>query len=231
MSIIYTSHINPSLLFHPLIRMGFKLKIHTNWNPTSNSTDSLIWSNTSNYSLISPVDKHIIYTFNTNYYTRTHMTNFPILTPSHNMIYFHSSRNQLSPIWFNRRRIRTRIWLQCKTCSTPFTRLFLAEYANIIIINIFITILFPGAFHNPYLPYQYTADFIIKTLLLTIAFLWIQASYPWFWYDQLIHLMKNFSTTNTSPMYTTCFTTYHHIKHPTTNIRNLSVGLPWRSSG
>src|SRR3712207_8689622 len=34
----------------------------------------------------------------------------------------------------------------------PFALFFLAEYANIIIINIFTTTLFLGAFHNPYLP-------------------------------------------------------------------------------
>lgn len=71
----------------------------------------------------------------------------------------------------------------------PFALFFMAEYANIIIMNIFTTILFLGAFHNPILPELYTINFIIKSLLLTISFLWIRASYPRFRYDQLIHLL------------------------------------------
>nr|WEW73391.1 NADH dehydrogenase subunit 1 [Ovis vignei punjabiensis] len=75
----------------------------------------------------------------------------------------------------------------------PFALFFMAEYANIIMMNIFTTTLFLGAFHNPYMPELYTINFIIKSLLLTITFLWIRASYPRFRYDQLMHLLwKNF---------------------------------------
>nr|YP_010037248.1 NADH dehydrogenase subunit 1 [Ictonyx striatus]QQW47998.1 NADH dehydrogenase subunit 1 [Ictonyx striatus] len=75
----------------------------------------------------------------------------------------------------------------------PFALFFLAEYANIIMMNILTTILFFGAFHTPYLPELYSANFTIKTLLLTTSFLWIRASYPRFRYDQLMHLLwKNF---------------------------------------
>nr|ADI57658.1 NADH dehydrogenase subunit 1 [Ovis aries] len=75
----------------------------------------------------------------------------------------------------------------------PFALFFMAEYANIIMMNIFTTTLFLGAFHNPYMPELYTINFTIKSLLLTITFLWIRASYPRFRYDQLMHLLwKNF---------------------------------------
>nr|QGW13058.1 NADH dehydrogenase subunit 1 [Equus caballus] len=75
----------------------------------------------------------------------------------------------------------------------PFALFFLAEYANIIMMNIFTTTLFLGAFHNPYLPELYSINFTMKTLLLTCSFLWIRASYPRFRYDQLMHLLwKNF---------------------------------------
>ncbi|TKC46457.1 hypothetical protein EI555_011683 [Monodon monoceros] len=47
----------------------------------------------------------------------------------------------------------------------PFIIFFL-EYA--IIMNIFTTILFLGAFHNPRILELYTTNFIIKTLLLTV---------------------------------------------------------------
>nr|UNH90625.1 NADH dehydrogenase subunit 1 [Hippotragus niger]UNH90638.1 NADH dehydrogenase subunit 1 [Hippotragus niger] len=75
----------------------------------------------------------------------------------------------------------------------PFALFFMAEYANIIMMNVFTTTLFLGAFHSPYMPELYTINFTIKSLLLTITFLWIRASYPRFRYDQLMHLLwKNF---------------------------------------
>nr|YP_010695078.1 NADH dehydrogenase subunit 1 [Lontra canadensis]AAU00502.1 NADH dehydrogenase subunit 1 [Lontra canadensis]WCF67004.1 NADH dehydrogenase subunit 1 [Lontra canadensis] len=75
----------------------------------------------------------------------------------------------------------------------PFALFFLAEYANIIMMNALTTILFFGAFHTPYLPELYSVNFTMKTLLLTASFLWIRASYPRFRYDQLMHLLwKNF---------------------------------------
>lgn len=75
----------------------------------------------------------------------------------------------------------------------PFALFFLAEYANIIIINSLSTIIFLGATHNPYSPNLYTANLVTKVLILTMTFLWIRASYPRFRYDQLMHLLwKNF---------------------------------------
>lgn len=75
----------------------------------------------------------------------------------------------------------------------PFAIFFLAEYANIIIINIFTTTLFLGAYHNPIIPELYSVNFTLKAAALTIMFLWVRASYPRFRYDQLIHLLwKNY---------------------------------------
>nr|ACI15630.1 NADH dehydrogenase subunit 1 [Odobenus rosmarus divergens]ACI15631.1 NADH dehydrogenase subunit 1 [Odobenus rosmarus divergens]ACI15633.1 NADH dehydrogenase subunit 1 [Odobenus rosmarus divergens]ACI15635.1 NADH dehydrogenase subunit 1 [Odobenus rosmarus divergens]ACI15636.1 NADH dehydrogenase subunit 1 [Odobenus rosmarus divergens] len=75
----------------------------------------------------------------------------------------------------------------------PFALFFLAEYANIIMMNMFTTTLFLGAYHNPCMPELYTINFTLKTLALTTLFLWIRASYPRFRYDQLMHLLwKNF---------------------------------------
>ncbi|YP_009476252.1 NADH dehydrogenase subunit 1 (mitochondrion) [Eubalaena glacialis] len=71
----------------------------------------------------------------------------------------------------------------------PFALFFLAEYANIIMMNMFTAILFLGTFHDPHTPELYTTNLIIKTLLLTMSFLWIRASYPRFRYDQLMHLL------------------------------------------
>nr|YP_010455439.1 NADH dehydrogenase subunit 1 [Anoura geoffroyi]UUA63070.1 NADH dehydrogenase subunit 1 [Anoura geoffroyi] len=75
----------------------------------------------------------------------------------------------------------------------PFALFFLAEYANIIMMNALTTILFLGAYNNPTTPELYTINFTAKALLLTMSFLWIRASYPRFRYDQLMHLLwKNF---------------------------------------
>nr|YP_008578375.1 NADH dehydrogenase subunit 1 [Anoura caudifer]CDF65991.1 ND1 [Anoura caudifer] len=75
----------------------------------------------------------------------------------------------------------------------PFALFFLAEYANIIMMNALTTILFLGTYNNPAIPELYTINFAAKTLLLTMMFLWIRASYPRFRYDQLMHLLwKNF---------------------------------------
>nr|ALD15986.1 NADH dehydrogenase subunit 1 [Myotis petax] len=75
----------------------------------------------------------------------------------------------------------------------PFALFFLAEYANIIMMNALTIILFLGAYNNPMFPELYTTNFTTKTLLFTMMFLWIRASYPRFRYDQLMHLLwKNF---------------------------------------
>nr|YP_009542275.1 NADH dehydrogenase subunit 1 [Ochotona koslowi]AYU56848.1 NADH dehydrogenase subunit 1 [Ochotona koslowi] len=75
----------------------------------------------------------------------------------------------------------------------PFALFFLAEYTNIIMMNALTVTLFLGAFHDALNPQLFTVNFAIKTLLLTMMFLWIRASYPRFRYDQLMHLLwKNF---------------------------------------
>nr|YP_009338570.1 NADH dehydrogenase subunit 1 [Vespertilio murinus]ANN44697.1 NADH dehydrogenase subunit 1 [Vespertilio murinus]QEI26122.1 NADH dehydrogenase subunit 1 [Vespertilio murinus]BAF80123.1 NADH dehydrogenase subunit 1 [Vespertilio murinus]BAF80124.1 NADH dehydrogenase subunit 1 [Vespertilio murinus]BAR88502.1 NADH dehydrogenase subunit 1 [Vespertilio murinus] len=75
----------------------------------------------------------------------------------------------------------------------PFALFFLAEYANIIMMNALTIVLFLGAYNNPLFPSTYAINFTIKILLFTTFFLWIRASYPRFRYDQLMHLLwKNF---------------------------------------
>nr|YP_009414953.1 NADH dehydrogenase subunit 1 [Allocebus trichotus]AIW64350.1 NADH dehydrogenase subunit 1 [Allocebus trichotus]AIW64363.1 NADH dehydrogenase subunit 1 [Allocebus trichotus] len=75
----------------------------------------------------------------------------------------------------------------------PFALFFMAEYTNIIMMNALTTIIFLGALYNPHMPEIHTTSFTIKTLLLTMLFLWVRASYPRFRYDQLMHLLwKNF---------------------------------------
>nr|YP_009111894.1 NADH dehydrogenase subunit 1 [Ardea intermedia]AHN95738.1 NADH dehydrogenase subunit 1 [Ardea intermedia] len=75
----------------------------------------------------------------------------------------------------------------------PFALFFLAEYANIMLMNTLTTILFlnPSLFNLP--PELFPIALATKVLLLSSGFLWIRAPYPRFRYDQLMHLLwKNF---------------------------------------
>nr|YP_008854966.1 NADH dehydrogenase subunit 1 [Henicorhynchus lineatus]BAO08936.1 NADH dehydrogenase subunit 1 [Henicorhynchus lineatus] len=75
----------------------------------------------------------------------------------------------------------------------PFALFFLAEYANILLMNTLSAVLFLGASHIPSVPELTTINLMTKAALLSILFLWVRASYPRFRYDQLMHLVwKNF---------------------------------------
>nr|QWV62149.1 NADH dehydrogenase subunit 1 [Neochanna cleaveri] len=75
----------------------------------------------------------------------------------------------------------------------PFALFFLAEYANILLMNTLSAILFLGASHFPLFPELTALNLMTKASLLSIVFLWVRASYPRFRYDQLMHLVwKNF---------------------------------------
>nr|QHR80293.1 NADH dehydrogenase 1 [Cycloramphus bolitoglossus]QHR80294.1 NADH dehydrogenase 1 [Cycloramphus bolitoglossus] len=74
----------------------------------------------------------------------------------------------------------------------PFALFFLAEYANILMMNTISVIIFMG---SSSLNFQNSLTILImtKATLLSMVFLWIRASYPRFRYDQLMHLIwKNF---------------------------------------
>nr|AIT96043.1 NADH dehydrogenase subunit 1 [Falco novaeseelandiae] len=75
----------------------------------------------------------------------------------------------------------------------PFALFFLAEYANIMLMNTLTAILFinPSSLGLP--TELFPMILATKTLLLSFGFLWVRASYPRFRYDQLMHLLwKNF---------------------------------------
>nr|AAL16540.1 NADH dehydrogenase subunit 1 [Giuris margaritaceus]AAX54647.1 NADH dehydrogenase subunit 1 [Giuris margaritaceus] len=75
----------------------------------------------------------------------------------------------------------------------PFALFFLAEYANILLMNTLSATLFLGASHLPHMPEITTMNLMFKAALLSVLFLWVRASYPRFRYDQLMHLIwKNF---------------------------------------
>nr|AID52344.1 NADH dehydrogenase subunit 1 [Branta bernicla]BCD55648.1 NADH dehydrogenase subunit 1 [Branta nigricans orientalis] len=75
----------------------------------------------------------------------------------------------------------------------PFALFFLAEYANIMLMNTLTAIMFlnPSALGTP--TELFPVVLATKVLLLSSGFLWVRASYPRFRYDQLMHLLwKNF---------------------------------------
>nr|YP_010463357.1 NADH dehydrogenase subunit 1 [Cephalopholis leopardus]UUK29333.1 NADH dehydrogenase subunit 1 [Cephalopholis leopardus] len=75
----------------------------------------------------------------------------------------------------------------------PFALFFLAEYANILLMNTLSATLFLGASHIPSIPEFTAMNLMTKAALLSVLFLWVRASYPRFRYDQLMHLIwKNF---------------------------------------
>nr|YP_009132569.1 NADH dehydrogenase subunit 1 [Diploprion bifasciatum]AKA59691.1 NADH dehydrogenase subunit 1 [Diploprion bifasciatum] len=75
----------------------------------------------------------------------------------------------------------------------PFALFFLAEYANILLMNTLSATLFLGASHLHTVPEMTSVNLMTKAALLSILFLWVRASYPRFRYDQLMHLIwKNF---------------------------------------
>nr|YP_004733472.1 NADH dehydrogenase subunit 1 [Bunocephalus coracoideus]BAK42316.1 NADH dehydrogenase subunit 1 [Bunocephalus coracoideus] len=75
----------------------------------------------------------------------------------------------------------------------PFALFFLAEYANILLMNTLSVILFLGTTNTPTTPELSSIIIMVKAALLSMVFLWIRASYPRFRYDQLMHLVwKNF---------------------------------------
>nr|ADV75711.1 NADH dehydrogenase subunit 1 [Basiliscus plumifrons] len=69
----------------------------------------------------------------------------------------------------------------------PFAMFFLAEYTNIMMMNTLSCTLFinPGDIQ----PELFSINLMMKTMLLTMGFLWVRASYPRFRYDQLMHLL------------------------------------------
>nr|YP_003795658.1 NADH dehydrogenase subunit 1 [Collichthys lucidus]ADJ66683.1 NADH dehydrogenase subunit 1 [Collichthys lucidus] len=75
----------------------------------------------------------------------------------------------------------------------PFALFFLAEYANILLMNTLSATLFLGASHIPTIPELTAMNIMTKAAFLSVLFLWVRASYPRFRYDQLMHLIwKNF---------------------------------------
>jgi len=77
--------------------------------------------------------------------------------------------------------------------SMPFSMFFLGEYANMILISAFASILFLGGWLPPFdleILYLIPAPFwlMLKTLFLLFGFIWVRATLPRYRYDQLMRL-------------------------------------------
>ncbi len=77
--------------------------------------------------------------------------------------------------------------------SMPFSLFFLGEYANMILISAFATILFLGGWLVPFdievlkiVPPQIW--FIVKIIFILFIFIWVRATLPRYRYDQLMRL-------------------------------------------
>nr|WNH20984.1 NADH dehydrogenase subunit 1 [Ariomma brevimanus] len=70
----------------------------------------------------------------------------------------------------------------------PFALFFLAEYANILLMNTLSAVMFLGALYMPSLPELSTVNIMLKASFLTALSMWVRASYPRYRYDQLMHL-------------------------------------------
>lgn len=70
--------------------------------------------------------------------------------------------------------------------AAGFALIFLAEYANILVIRLFSTVLFFGGTSNFF--FFRDIAFTLKILFFAFLFIWVRASYPRFRYDLLISL-------------------------------------------
>ena len=82
---------------------------------------------------------------------------------------------------------------QVEYSSFIYALFFLGEYANMILMSGFTTILFLGGWLPPFgvEPFTWIPDFfwfVIKVVFLLFVFIWIRATFPRYRYDQLMRL-------------------------------------------
>nr|AXA45327.1 NADH dehydrogenase subunit 1 [Anguloclavus sp. 2 MNHN IM 2013-9661] len=70
--------------------------------------------------------------------------------------------------------------------AAGFALIFLAEYANILVMSLFSALLFLGG--NSMLMFESDLAFVMKILFFAFLFIWVRGSYPRFRYDLLMSL-------------------------------------------
>nr|AXA45314.1 NADH dehydrogenase subunit 1 [Marshallena sp. MNHN IM 2013-9821] len=79
--------------------------------------------------------------------------------------------------------------------SAGFALIFLAEYANILVMSLFTALLFFGG--SSLFAFQSDLGFMLKILFFAFLFIWVRGSYPRFRYDLLMSLTwKSFLPTS-----------------------------------
>lgn len=68
-----------------------------------------------------------------------------------------------------------------------FALIFMAEYANILIMRLLSVVFFTGAL-SPFIAFTSDLSLILKTIILATLFIWIRATIPRIRYDHLIQL-------------------------------------------
>ncbi len=84
--------------------------------------------------------------------------------------------------------------------GTAFLVFFLAEYANMILISVLVSVMFLGGWLSPFqgiFPDRFTEGFplgpglhwlLLKTLFFMFLYLWLRATFPRYRYDQIMRL-------------------------------------------
>ena len=84
--------------------------------------------------------------------------------------------------------------------GVSFSVFFLAEYANMILISVLVTIMFLGGWLSPFqgiFPDRFTDGFplgpglhwfVLKTMFFMFLYLWLRATFPRYRYDQIMRL-------------------------------------------
>nr|AXA45379.1 NADH dehydrogenase subunit 1 [Inquisitor sp. MNHN IM 2013-18505] len=70
--------------------------------------------------------------------------------------------------------------------AAGFALIFLAEYANILVMSLFSALLFFGG--SSFLMFESDLGFMFKVLFFAFVFIWVRGSYPRFRYDLLMSL-------------------------------------------
>uniref|UniRef100_A0A671F0C7 NADH-ubiquinone oxidoreductase chain 1 n=1 Tax=Rhinolophus ferrumequinum TaxID=59479 RepID=A0A671F0C7_RHIFE len=128
---VYTGHIKPSRVFHPMIRLSLKLQIRTSRSPTGRSTNHLLRGKPCNHPTLHTTER-ILLTANPRHHTRTHTTNVPIVTTSYNVIYLHLAETNQAPFDLTEGKSELVSGFNVEYAGGPFALFFLAEHTHII---------------------------------------------------------------------------------------------------
>nr|YP_009186439.1 NADH dehydrogenase subunit 1 [Babylonia lutosa]AHH30669.1 NADH dehydrogenase subunit 1 [Babylonia lutosa] len=89
--------------------------------------------------------------------------------------------------------------------AAGFALIFLAEYANILVMSLFTSLLFLGG--SSFIFFESDLGFMVKVLFFAFLFIWVRGSYPRFRYD-LLNETNLKSIFTCFPLFPTCNCSY-----------------------